>query len=288
MYQALLLAVALDPADRTPTETKVILALREHIRQRRIHIATIGLAMYDAWKVTNDRAKAAVKQSGMQVAFDYGTVPLDFHATLGATVSLAGVGVGVGVAGASAASVAYANQMGLSAVMAGGKEVAAVGGDVMSRTVNAMLHLPVSGDTTFVSLMRSSDVFNLSTKSVRVKDLSSVLRPLNLFKGTAVASAALAGSTAVMVAFAIIQSVAIDQFLEIVTARAKLQAAMAAAEQPITLSKLLAQPNGADLLLYHWAKTMDSDLELEDPTELAWAAAAHAQAQASGYRLPAP
>ena len=93
--------------------------------------------------------------------------------------------------------------------------------------------------------------------------MSAVLRPLNLFKGTAAANAALAGSTIILVAFAIIQSIAIDQFMAIQTARPKLELALLQAQQPIDLAQIFGQPNGSDLALYYWAKAMEADFVLE-------------------------
>jgi predicted Zn-dependent protease len=108
---------------------------------------------------------------------------------------------------------------------------------------------------------------------------------LNLLKGTAAANAALAGATVITVAFAVIQSVAIDQFIAIQTARPKLEAALAQAQQPVNLNQLLSQPNGSDLSIYYWAKAMEADFVIEDPQLVALAAAAHQQAQSTGYRL---
>src|SRR5882724_10308431 len=77
-------------------------------------------------------------------------------------------------------------------------------------------------------------------------NVKQALAPLQLLKGTAAANAALAGATVIEVAFAIIQSVAMDQFIAIISARPKLEASLAQAQQPITLEQLLNQPNGSD------------------------------------------
>ncbi|MGH9844230.1 MAG: hypothetical protein ACREEM_36360, partial [Blastocatellia bacterium] len=282
VYQNLLLVATLTPEQRTPTQTKLLNAFQEHIRQRRIYIAQMGLAMYDAWKAHDDKAKQSVKQSRVQVALDYGTVPLDFHATLGAAMSLGGVGAGV--AGAMTAGLAYSNQISLGVGIT--KNVSLANDvDLVSRAANMMGKININGDTQFLSLMKSTDLLRLADKGVKYKDLSTVLRPLNIFKGTAVANSALAGSTIIAAVFAIIQSVAIDQFIEILSARPKLEAALAVAQQPITVNDILAQPNGSDVLLYHWAKAMETNRKLEDPQVLAWAAAAHQQAQSTGYQL---
>jgi hypothetical protein len=142
-----------------------------------------------------------------------------------------------------------------------------------------MSTIPVSDKTNFVSLMPKTAMGTSSR-------LTDVMKPLNLLKGTAAANAALAGATIITVAFAVIQSVAIDQFIAIQTARPKLEAALAQAQQPINLNQLLSQPNGSDLAIYYWAKAMEADLIIEDQQLVALAAAAHQQAQSTSYRLP--
>ena len=83
-------------AQRTPAQTKLIKSFEEYIRLRRTYLAQTGLDMYDAWKAADDKAKQQASRSQLQVAFDYGTVPLDFHATLGAVTSLGATGAGIG------------------------------------------------------------------------------------------------------------------------------------------------------------------------------------------------
>ena len=73
------------------------------------------------------------------------------------------------------------------------------------------------------------------------------------------------------------------QFMEIKTARPKLEAALAAADQPVDLEAMVNQKNGEDLLLIYWGKAMDVGPETEDPLILAMARAAHASAQANKY-----
>jgi hypothetical protein len=245
-------AAAIEPTKRTPAQTGIIKSFEKYIQQRRTFLAQMGLDMYDAWKAHDDKAKQSVRQNQLQVAFDYGTVPLDFQATLGAVTALGATGAGIG--GTLAAASKFAAQVQLS---------------------------PITGPTGDVighAATRETSLFGLSRSK-------NVLAPLKLFKGTAAANAALAGATIITVAFAVIQSVAIDQFIEITSARPKLEAALAEAREPITVKEILAGSNGTDLLLYYWAKAMETDSKLEDPQVLSWAAAAHRQAQANGYKL---
>lgn len=247
-------AAAAEPANRTPAQTKLIKSFEEYIRLRRTFIAQTGLDMYDAWKAYDDKSKQSTARSQLQVAFDYGTVPLDFHATLGAVTSLGATGAGLG--GALAAVSKFAAQVELT-------EVTDKAGKVVGHVAS-----------------RETSLFGLATRS------KNALAPLKLLKGTAAANAALSGATIIAVAFAVIQSVAMDQFIEIISARPKLEAALAAAQKPITVKEILAQSNGTDLLLYYWAKAMEADTGiLEDPTLMQQAAAAHQQAQTNGYQL---
>ena len=114
----------------------------------------------------------------------------------------------------------------------------------------------------------------------------AALKPLNLLKGTAAANSAAAGAAVITVAFAIIQSVAIDQFIAIETARPTLEAALATAQQPVDLRTILSEPNGSDFVLYYWAKAMEVAQEREDRQMVTWAAAAHQRALATGYQPP--
>lgn len=276
VYQNLLMAAALAPAQRTPAQTRLINAFQDYIKQRRIYLAQMGLAMYDAWKAYDDKAKQSVKRSSLQVAFDYGTVPLDFHGTLSAVTAL-GAG-GVGVAGALTAGFAYGQQLGLNTNVVVGASAIEKTADPVVNAAKIMAKIPINNDTSFVSLVSSKEIMGAPR-------ISNALKPLNLFKATAAANTALAGSTVITVAFAIIQSVAIDQFIAIQTARPKLEAALAQAQQPVNLNQLLSQPNGFDLSLYYWAKSMEADFIIEDQQLVALAAAAHQRAQFAGYRL---
>ena len=98
-------AAAIEPAKRTPAQTKLINAFEGYIKARRIFLAEMGLAMYDAWKAYDDKAKQSVARSSLMVAFDYGTVPLDFHGALSAVTTLGGAGVGLASSLAAAQAV---------------------------------------------------------------------------------------------------------------------------------------------------------------------------------------
>ena len=283
VFTELTKAASLPSAQRTPAQTALINAFQSYIQARRVYLAQMGLAMYDAWKAYDDKAKQSVKRSQLVQMFDYGTVPLDFQSTLSATIAL--TGTGVGVASAVAAASLYGQQLVVSQTAGAITNTAKSGKEVVDPVVEAMQAMSKVSpdyDTTFLSLARGG----ANALMAGPQDMATVLQPLNLLKGTAVANSALAGVAVIEVAFAIIQSVAIDQFMAIVSARPKLEAALAdAQQQPVDLSQMLSQPNGRDQVTYFWSKALEVPAELEDSQLVALAAAAQQQAQAKGYPL---
>jgi hypothetical protein len=107
---------------------------------------------------------------------------------------------------------------------------------------------------------------------------------LNIFKSVQ-GLTAVAGASVIDVAFAILGSVATEQLMAIETARPRLEASLADAQQPVDLAKLEAASNGEDMLYYYWAKAMDRE-DAEDREVVGWAAQGQALAQQSGYAAP--
>jgi hypothetical protein len=112
--------------------------------------------------------------------------------------------------------------------------------------------------------------------------LYHLTRGFNILRGSAAANVTLGGATIINAAFAILSSIAIDQFIAIKTARPKLEAALAAADRPVSLTEVL-NPNGEDIALLYWSKAMDID-EKEDGQILQLAKAAYMKAQAAGFK----
>jgi hypothetical protein len=121
-------------------------------------------------------------------------------------------------------------------------------------------------------------------------------RPQTLFSGTSglkgfklLATGSkfglIAGPAVIQAAFAVLTSIAIDQFVEIQEARSKLQTAIAEAKEPVDLKALLAETNGRDQLAFFWAKATEPSQHMPDATLQAKAAAAERLAAQRGYRL---
>ena len=94
------------------------------------------------------------------------------------------------------------------------------------------------------------------------------------------------GASLVQVAFAILTSIAIEQFVAIETARPNLEYSLALAKQDVDLDVLADSDNGEDALYLFWSRAMDTT-DLEDFQVLQLAATARYRADQSGYAAPA-
>ena len=95
-----------------------------------------------------------------------------------------------------------------------------------------------------------------------------------------------AGATVIAAAFAVVATIAFDQFITILTARSKLEAAVAEAKKPVSLSTVLKQKNGYDLLQYHWLMALDTASEVEDAQLRMIAGQSEQGVKATGYAYP--
>jgi hypothetical protein len=107
-----------------------------------------------------------------------------------------------------------------------------------------------------------------------------------LSKGATMALGSVGGATIIAAGFAVISAVATDQFMQILTAREKLVATLTEARRPISLSALLKEKNGYDLLQYYWLMALDSSSDREDAQLIQMAAAGNKVAEATGYARP--
>lgn len=93
MFAVLKTAAKKKAEDRTPSEQKLLQSFANYIRDRRTYLAEQGLAMYDAWKAFNDHYRMETGQThSLGQLFYYGTVPLDFHGTVGSLMGLGAAG----------------------------------------------------------------------------------------------------------------------------------------------------------------------------------------------------
>ena len=109
----------------------------------------------------------------------------------------------------------------------------------------------------------------------------------NAAEGLAEATSVLSGATVIEIAGAVLSSIAIDQFIAIIDARPRLEAALATAQQPINLQTLVSSSDGQDLLKWYFTTAIgDPALQLEDPQVVALAKAANSAAAQTAYAKP--
>jgi hypothetical protein len=109
----------------------------------------------------------------------------------------------------------------------------------------------------------------------------------NAAEGLAEATSVLSGATVIEIAGAVLSSIAIDQFIDIIEARPRLEAALATAQQPISLQTLVSSGDGQDLLKWYYTTAVgDPASQLEDPQVVALAKAANAAAAQTAYAKP--
>lgn len=256
MYGYLEIALSTEFARRTPAQKAFIKGFSDYVTRRKTFIAEQALAMYDAWKEAEPRLRATVAQSQLQTLFYYGTVPLDFEAATAAGFGLASAGLG------TAAAVAAYNAHWVATLQVANNARAAV---QAGQNVN----------TAVQSALRSQSLY-------------SALSSLSNFRLLALGSqiATTAGPLAIAAAGSVLISIAIDQFVEIVTARQKLSAAVDVAKQQADLDVLIKQADGRDQLAYFWARAIDGTSSMDSQLQ-ALAVRVAAEARSKNYELPA-
>jgi hypothetical protein len=132
--------------------------------------------------------------------------------------------------------------------------------------------------------MAAAAAFNQLTSSAREDTLFQLFDTMKILR-TAAGLSALAGATVIDVAFAILGTIAVNQFTDIISARPNLEASLIQAQQPVSLDELLKGPNGADQLYYFWGKAMDTS-DTDDQQLLSVAGGAYASAQQKGFVRP--
>jgi hypothetical protein len=247
----------------TAAEQRLVQAFEAYVQKRRTFIAQQALAMYDDWKAFIDSGGDRYK-GPLESAFDFGTVPWDFQSA--ATSGLGLGALGLGVVGTAVAE--QAHFVPTAKIIEDAIDKAKAAGQTAKDIEN-----------TYLTIIRDQSLY---------KGLSS-LKNFNLL-ATGSKFGIVAGPAVIDAAFAVVTSIAIDQFIQIQEARSKLEAAIAEAEKPVNLKSLLAETNGRDQLAFFWAKATDASQNVInlDNTLRAKAAVADRLAAQRGYQLSGP
>lgn len=267
------LAAATDANSRTPAERALVGGVEQYVNLRRTFVAEQALAMYDAWKANDDKTKNQRARSRLEViGFDYGTVPLDFQAAVmaGFGLGVAGIGAIGAIAGANIHAVSTAKTARDAVVNLKQLKVAL---DQARAARNVIEAQRVQANIT--------RILSTAARAQRVANVFTAFRALTIATRIGILGPAIL----IEVVGIILTSIAIDQFMQIIEARPKLQAAVERAKQPVDLQKLLTEPNGKEQLVYFWSKAMDAKKITEDEEVVAKAGAAMEMARQRGYQL---
>jgi hypothetical protein len=238
------LVAAAKTATPSIAQAAIVSNVATYIQSKRTFIAQTALDMYDAWKLTSDQEQQSHKQSQVGQLFYYGTVPLDFTGM--AAAILTPVGSFPATVGGLAGALGAASEFSQAAKWV---KVAGYEGNA-----NALF-----------------------------KQLSAGRFFANVAEGAAEATSVLSGATVIDIAGAVLASIAIDQFIDIVDARPRLEAAVANAKQPVDLRDMVSTGDGQDLLKWYFTKAVEDGPQGGEPGVLALASAANAAAAKNGY-----
>ena len=259
-------AAALDKPreQRTPPEQRILEAFRDQAQTRQVSVPQDAMDMYRAWKRSVELARMN-RASNIGDLLYYGTVPPDFDVAAQATAALGAIGMG-GLA-FTASYATYLSNAGVRTVFQTSTKWKN-GMNGFSKVTQAVRALIRAGSL-------SDDIVTGGRALV-----TSARAAITGF------SAVAAGASIILIVGGILADIAIDQFVEIVTAEQKLQGKLDAAKAPIVLEEFLDQENGMGQLAYLWSGMLQNatgvaDQGLAEKAKTAWAAA-----KAADYRPP--
>jgi hypothetical protein len=261
-------AAALDKPkeQRTPPEQRILEALRDQVQARQVSVPQDAMDMYRAWKTSVDQARMNRARNVGDLLY-YGTVPPDFDVAAQATAAIGAIGMG-----GLAFTASYATYLGNAGV----------------RTVFQTTTKFRNGMNGFSKVTQA--VRELIRAGSMSDDIVTGGRALVTSARAAVTgfSAVAAGASVILIVGGILADIAIDQFVEIVTAEQKLQGKLDAAKVPIVLEEFLDQADGMGQLAYLWSGMLASATGVADQALAEKAKAAWTAAKAADYRRPAP
>jgi hypothetical protein len=233
---ARIVAVLQGQEPSTPATQALTASAASQIQAYRIYMARNALAAYDAWKMADTywRATAASQAQSVQVLLDYGTVPPDFQAITAAGVArnLAAVG-GIGTVFA----MVYASPGAKQAIFPFAKQAA-------KSAVKKAKMLEELGK----GAKELEEATTETTKAVVAGgELAAALGP------DIVGAFLLAGPQIIVTIAYEIADQAFEQVIEIQNARPKLETALATAQQPVDLRRMLSSDEGTDELMMIWS-----------------------------------
>lgn len=271
VFNRLLEAAQTPAASRSPGQQAAVAAMEKYVHDKRVYVAQVALDMYKAWKAKSDEWNATHAQSPIAQLFDYGTVPLDFLGMAAAVLAPASATSAMLVAGAMSAH--WSAQ-----AAAGAKEVIETAAELSQVASPLQVYSDAKAATPLMI-----EVANEAKKASTAKATADAIRAAF----TARIAATLAVG-AIEIATTIIATVAMDQFISIITAQSKLEGALATAKsQQVSLAKLVSTAGGIDELRWHFAQAVGNAPVLPEASALlTLAQAGNTKAASIGYALP--
>ena len=276
-------------ADRTPAEAKLLASFEEYIRRRRMYMAAMSLHMYDRWKEAND-AEVAAKRNVLSSFFYYGTVPYDFNLVVQTSLGFGAVSAaGLGSVASSTASFATINSTARAVkadFLARHKEYSSIA-DLLKKATTTTSGTQQYGVSTGVDIAKA----HLSELNKTLNERVGKLRIENIFKGnlmkglTTFRVVTFLGPLLIQTAAAVLIEMAIDQFIEISTARQKLLDAQTAAAKPVSLPAMMGTAAGEDETFMFWVKATGESTYF-DPDLAKLAVAAKSAVERTAYAKP--
>jgi hypothetical protein len=199
------------------------------VQAYRTYMAKNALAAYDTWKTADIywRSLAQTQTHSTQTLFDYGSVPPDFQA-----ITAAGLARSLAVSGGMATvyTMIFASPR-------------------VGRAV-----FPFAAKSAQRALQRAEIAEKISAETGEsVKDISLGTETAGTL-GADITGAFLAMGPQIAITFCFeIAQIAIEQVIDIQNARPKLEAALAGAQRPADLSRMLASDEGTDELMTTWS-----------------------------------
>ena len=254
VYGSLQAAVFRDPATRTDGENKLIASFSEYIRLRRIYLAAMSLHMYDSWKAENDK-QVAQNRSQLTTMFYYGTVPYDFNSAVQSALGTGGLTAASLAFGIQAVQVASTTTRAMQAAEDAWFVAYRAKYAERARTMAELFQGAARGIDSHISMIGEIDQARMNA-SYRLNPKS--LFQGNLLKSLNVRGAVVALGPALIITIAsLMADMAIEQFMEITTARPKLLAAQTQAATPVDLAAMMRDAHRDDVAFILWQKAME-------------------------------
>ncbi len=260
LYNLMELAALIPEENRTNGEQVLLEEFARYIQARKLYLAQTALDTYDAWSENEKRGRQNYAQSSLMVMLDYGSVPYDFESAVSAGLGLGALGVTVAGSAAGISTLAMQKTATIARIAKGTRDAASK----VEATLQAQLQAAKAARDLkrIVSISRDIRSIRSAANGFQVaKEYGEISRAMRAFKTMSAVSklATFGPALLIEVAAGILLDIAIDQFIEIQTARPKLEAALKRVQDnPVKVGDIATMiKEDRDQALYFWAMAVD-------------------------------